>query len=150
MTRRLALLATLALLTAGVVAAIAPAVAATQQDGDVAPVDVVIELRVWQHVDEPENIQVSARPLGGDWGTVGTIPFPLENVYEARGSRYISYYHYGDLTVAGAALRIWQQSDRPEQISVCAHQRPSPAVPTIRRPLGAIPLPLDDGHSPVT
>ena len=150
MTRRLALLATLALLTAGVVAAIAPAVAATQQDGDVAPVDVVIELRVWQHVDEPENIQVSARPLGGDWGTLGTVPFPLENVYEARGGHFIQYYRYGDLTVVGATLRIWQALDDPddESIFICAHGCPHPWIPTTPRPLGVIPLPLDDGHSP--
>ena len=146
MTLRRALLAVPVLLAAFATAVTAPGDAAAQQDGDTAPVDVVVELRVWQHVDEPENIQVSARPLGGDWGTVGTIPFPLDNVYEARGSHFISYYHYGDLEVAGATLRIWQRSDRPEQISVCAHRCQVPWPRTTQRPLGAIPLPLDDGH----
>ena len=148
MTRRLVLLAVPVLLAAVVVAVTAPIDAAAQQDGDIAPVDVVVELRVWQHVDEPENIQVSARPLGGDWGTVGTIPFPLDNMYEARGSHFISYYHYGDLEVAGAILRIWQASDEPEDISVCAHRCPDPRDRSVPLPLGAIRLPLYDGHSP--
>ena len=113
MTLRLAFLGVSLLIAAIAAAATAPPGAAAEQGGDIAPVDVVIELRVWQHVDEPENIQVSARPLGGDWGTVGTVPFPLENVYEARGSHFIYYYRYGDLTVVGATLRIWQDLGRP-------------------------------------
>ena len=147
MTRRLALLAVPVLLAAVVVAVTAPIDAAAQQDGDIAPVDVVVELRVWQDVNDGENIQVSARPLGGDWGTVGTIPFPLDNVYEARGSHFISYYHYGDLEVAGATLRIWQESDDPEHIAVCAHRCADPRTRSVSSPLGAIVLPLDDGHT---
>ena len=140
MTLRLVVLAASLLLAAVATAVTAPIDAAAQQDGDAAPVEVIIDLRVWQHVDEPEDIQVSARPLGGDWGTVDRIPFPLDNQYRV--------YRYGDLAVAGATLRIWQYGWDAESISVCAHRCPDPAVPTIPSPLGRIPLPLDDGHSP--
>ncbi len=142
MTLRLALLAVPLLLAA----VAAPGSAAAQQDGDA--LEVFVELRVWQGVDDTEDIWVSARPRGGDWDTLGTIPFPLEHVHEVRGSHFIYYYRYGDLAVAGATLRIWQSSDRPEQIFVCAHRCPNLSSPTILRPLGALPLPLEDGHSP--
>ena len=48
--------------------------------GDTAPVEVVIELRVWQDVHAAENIWVSARPAGGSWRTLGTIPLGLEHI----------------------------------------------------------------------
>ncbi len=150
MTLRLVVLAVSLLLAAVATVVTAPGDVAAQQDGETAPVDVVVELRVWQHVDEPENIQVSARPLGGDWDTLGTIPFPLEHVYEGRDQHFIYSYRYSDLTVAGATLRIWQHADRhdDESIFVCAHRCPNPWPPTNLRPLGALPLPLVDGHSP--
>ena len=142
MTRRLALLAAMVLFAAMT----APAHAAAQQEGDPAPVDVVVELRVWQHVGDAEDILVSARPLGGDWRTLGTRPFPLEHVYEVHAG-FIYSYRYGDLEVAGATVRIWQRSDRSEEIRVCAHLCQTPGLREIARPLGAIMLPLDDGHT---
>ncbi|MYA19386.1 MAG: hypothetical protein F4Z25_03760 [Chloroflexi bacterium] len=148
MILRVALLAVPLLLAALAASVAASSGAAAQEVGDAAPVDVVIELRVWQNVDDAEDIQLSARPLGGDWGTLGRIPFPLDNVYEVRGHHFIYYYRYGDLTVAGATVRIWQLSDRPEQIWVCAYRCPDRWTPAILNPLEAIPLPLDDGHSP--
>ena len=45
-------------------------------------------------------------------------------------------------------MRIWQASDDPERISVCAHRCPDPWPRSVPLPLGAIPLPLDDGHTP--
>ena len=142
MTLRRALLAVSLLLAAVATVVTAPIDAAAQQDGDIAPVDVVVELRVWQHVRNAESIWVSARPKGGDWRTLGTIPFPLDD-----GSSWGDYYRYGDLVIAGAALRIWQRVGEPERISVCGNLCPDPSIRTIPRPLGAIQLPLDDGHS---
>lgn len=37
---------------------------------------VTIEMRVWQDVDDPLTHYVSARPEGGDWRTLGTVPCP--------------------------------------------------------------------------
>ena len=143
---RRALLAVLLLLAALAAGVTAPIDAAAQQDGESTTVDVVIELRVWQSVDDPEDIMVSARPLGGDWDTLGTIPFPLDSTYPLY--RDWRYYRYGDLAVAGATLRIWQWTGDLDRISVCPHRCPDPFVRSVPLPLGAIPLPRDDGHSP--
>ena len=102
-------------------------------DGDTA----AIELRVWQHVRDAERIHVSARPVGGDWRTLGTIPLPLDDGHSSNG-----VFRYGDLTVAGVELRVWQHVRDAERIYVSA--RP---VGGDWRTLGTIPLPLDDGHS---
>ena len=142
MRMRQALLAVPILLAAVVAAAATPAGTATADDG-AAPAEVIVELRVWQHVRNTDSIWVSARPSGGDWRTLGTIPFPLDD-----GSSWGDYYRYGDLVIAGAALRIWQRVGEPERISVCANQCPDPSIRTIPGPLGAIVLPLDDGRSP--
>ena len=142
MRMRQALLAVPILLAAVVAAAATPAGTATADEG-AAPAEVIVELRVWQHVRNTDSIWVSARPKGGDWRTLGTIPFPLDD-----GSAWGDYYRYGDLVIAGAALRIWQRVGEPERISVCANQCPDPSIRTIPGPLGAIVLPLDDGRSP--
>ena len=140
---RSAVLAISVLLAAVVTAATAPTGAAAEQSEDAAPLEVIVELRVWQHVNGAPNIWVSARPRGGDWRTLGTIHFPLDD-----GFAWGDNYRYGDLAVAGAALRIWQQVGEPERISVCAYLCPDPSEQTIPHPVGAIQLPLDDGHSP--
>lgn len=138
MTLRLALLAVI------VTALATPTGAAAQQDGD--PFEVFVELRVWQGVDDLEDIWVSARARGGDWGTLGTVPFALDSTYPVYHDW--RYYRYGDLTVAGATLRIWQWTGDLDSISVCAHRCEDPWSRSVPRPLGAIPLPRDDGHSP--
>ena len=140
---RSALLAISVLLAFVVAAATAPTGATAEESEDVAPLEVIVELRVWQHVGGAPNIWVSARPRGGDWRTLGTIHFPLDD-----GFAWGDNYRYGDLAVAGAALRIWQQVGEPERISVCAYLCPDPSEQTIPHPVGAILLPLDDGHSP--
>ena len=148
MTLRLALLAVSLLLPAIVAASAPPTDAAAQQDGDTTPVDVVIELRIWQHVDDAADLWVSAQSFGGDWDTLGTVPLPLGHDYYAGGDPLYNYYRYGDLTVAGATLRILQSSDSPEQFFVCAHRCPYPWTRTLFSALDAVPLRLDDGHSP--
>ncbi len=53
-----------------------------------------IEVRVWESTSDPEANFVSARPEGGSWRTLGTIPIPLAD--ETSNGRY----RYGDITLA--------------------------------------------------
>ncbi len=63
---------------------------AAAQDGPSANVEV----RVWQSTSDAENLYISARPEGGSWGTLGTIPLDMSG----RNSR--GTFRYGDITVA--------------------------------------------------
>ncbi|MXW26765.1 MAG: hypothetical protein F4Z77_10810 [Dehalococcoidia bacterium] len=38
---------------------------------------VNVEVRVWQHTSDPERVWISARPEGGSWDPVGTIPLSM-------------------------------------------------------------------------
>ena len=38
-----------------------------------------VEVRVWQHVEDERDVYISARPAGGSWRTLGTIPLPLDD-----------------------------------------------------------------------
>ena len=95
----------------------------------------VVELRVWQDVNNAERLYVSARPEGGSWATIGTIRFPLDDGHSADGS-----LRYGDLTVGRVELRVWQSVSDPLAISVSARAEGADWFD-----VGA--LPLDDGHS---
>ena len=53
-----------------------------------------VEVRVWQSTGEAESLYISARPEGGSWGTLGTIPLDMGGV-NSRGT-----FRYGDITVA--------------------------------------------------
>ena len=139
---RSALLAIPVLLAFVAAATTAPTGAAANQGEDAASAEVIIDLRVWQHVSDADNIWVSARSRGGSWRTLGTIRFPLDD-----GFAWGDNYRYGDLAVAGTVLRIWQRVGEPERVSVCGNPCPDPSIRTIPRPLGAIQLPLDHGYS---
>ena len=110
---------------------------------------VFLEMRIWQHVDDADNIWISARPRGGRWDTLGTVPFPLDR--EAGSYSAISRHRYRDLAIAGVGFRVWQRVVEPERIYVqsCAEACPerAPGAKLIWRPLGMIPLSLDSGHS---
>lgn len=80
--------------------------------------EVVVELRVWQHVDDAEDTWISARPRGGRWDTLGTIPFPLDET--DGGITRWDFHSFRDLTVSGAELRVWQRYRAPELIYVRA------------------------------
>ena len=101
---------------------------------------VTVEMRLWQDVHNAENVWISARPQGGDWRTLGTIPFPLD---AGDGA---ATYRYRDLAIAGAELRVWQRRDESERFfvracgSACPEEAPFEARSRIR-------VPLDDGHS---
>ena len=161
----------IALLALAVSWAANDASAAVDNGGPTDPAPVIIELRVWQHVDDPDNTWLSAREHGGRWDTLGTIPFPIDN----HGFSYYehSFHWFRDLFLAGAELRIWQRYTAPERIFVqtCVTPCPkwlrpfsqinprlreevleaSPFTPWVRPDpwtgLGMNPLPLDDGIS---
>ena len=101
---------------------------------------VTVEMRLWQDVHNAENVWMSARPQGGAWRTLGTIPFPLD---AGDGA---ATYRYRDLAIAGAELRVWQKRDESERFyvracgSACPEEAPFEARSRIR-------VPLDDGHS---
>ena len=120
-----------------------PGAATTGGDGDTAGVEV----RVWQNVEDGRGIYVSARPTGGSWRTLGTIPLPLDDGFSSGGR-----YRYGDIALDVAVenrlppttveVRVWQDVRDARTIWISAR-----ASHGSWRTLGTIPLPLDDGLS---
>ncbi|MCY4639465.1 MAG: hypothetical protein OXC94_03885 [Chloroflexi bacterium] len=130
-----------ALLAAATLAAALAAAPGGTAAATPGPLEVVVELRVWQRVTDEGDIWVSARARGGDWRTLGTIPFPLE-----QGGYPDGRYRYSDLTVAGAELRLWRVRGEPAVVFACPDRCEAPrTLHTL--PLGVVPLALDDGHS---
>ena len=39
-----------------------------------------VDLRVWQHLEDGRELHVNARPAGGSWGTLGTVPLVLDGL----------------------------------------------------------------------
>ena len=136
----------LALVAAGISTS---AVAAGDGERSASSDAAVIQLRIWQHVDDAENIWISARAQGGRWDTLGTIPVP-ESGY-GGGHSETSRHRYGVLAVAGVGLRVWQRENERASIyiEVCPDtcQRWGPNVRLRWWPLGKNPLALDDGLS---
>ena len=50
---------------------------------------------MWEDVNDPERNFISARPEGGSWSTLGTIPLPLTDGVSSTGR-----FRYGDITLA--------------------------------------------------
>ena len=168
-------------LTAGVVLAVLAVLAIVVAvrltgDGDAVvetvTVDtVIVELRVWQHVDDPEELLVASRLPGWDWESIKTVPLERTGRSTGYGEAYAdvavhhrmgrsagyaesAIHHYNDHVIAGVELRVWQRAVEPERIFVqaCARTCPDPGLPPDRywpawNPLGMNPLPLDAGHS---
>ena len=113
--------------------------------------EVMVELRVWQDIDDTESLYVSARTTGGDWDPLGTVALPMGNY--GGGYAPQSEYVYGDLAVGGIELRVWQRVNAARTIFVraCSSICREPELHWQRlawRPLGMISLPLEDGYSP--
>lgn len=125
------------------VAVVALGVAGVEAQGPEEPLEPAepatqyVEVRVWQRIAEPLRIQISARPEGGSWSTLGTIPLPLDDGFSSSGN-----YRYGDITVGGVEVRVWQRVSNARAIQISA--RPEGGSWAT---LGTIPLPLDDGTS---
>ena len=67
-----------------------------------APRTLKVEVRVWQDVDDERRLWLSARPAGGSWARMGTVPLRLDD-----GGRHRS----GDITL-GAAPDAIDTGDR--------------------------------------
>ena len=158
MLRRVTATLCVLLLAVAASAGVAGAESGDSASGDTAPVEVFIELRVWQDVDDAEDLWVSARPSGGSWRTLGTVEFPRDG---SLGHGSLATHLYGDLAVAGVKLRLWwrvsdyrlwlRDGDHTSvYVRACgsACQEFDPWRSPGWRPLGMIPLPLDDGASP--
>ena len=63
-------------------------------DGEPGPAQVNVEVRVWQSVSDALDLYISARPEGGSWGTLGTIPLDMSGL-NSRGT-----FRYSDIDVA--------------------------------------------------
>ena len=124
------------------------------------PVDetVILQLRIWQRVTDPEELWVSAREAGGRWDTFGTVPLKQSDrgssagypsVSGSESAQFISY----KVQLAGVGLRVWQRYSNPESISIESCVSPC-QPPTFTewtsgwRHLGKTPLAMNDGHSP--
>ena len=79
-----------------------------------------------------------ARPQGGRWDTLGTIPLPRSGLVHAYGG--ISWHRYGEITIAGVGVRLWQRVIEPWRIYVQACSGACPAQPW--RPVRMTPLPF--------
>ena len=99
---------------------------------------ITLEVRVWQTVSLPERVYVSARPAGGNWDVLGTVRLRLDDGLSKSGNQ-----RYGEITVGGVELRVWQDLRDPQRIEVSAR-----VVGGHWGALGQMPLPLDDGHTP--
>ena len=53
-----------------------------------------VDVRVWQDVEQPDSLWLSARPDGGSWADLGTIPVPLDDGLSGTGR-----YRYGDVVL---------------------------------------------------
>lgn len=103
-----------------------------------------LEVRVWQDVEDEQDIHVGARPADGSWRTLGMIPLALDDGVSSTG------YRYGDITLDVAVpsweppvaveVRVWQGVVRPGVIFISA--RPAGGSWLT---LGTVRLLLDDG-----
>ena len=106
-----------------------------------------IEVRVWQNVSDELEIHISARPAGGNWRILGTIPLPLVDGVSTSGQ-----YRYGDISLgvplanravpATVEVRVWQDIQNSARVYISA--RPEDGDWSV---LGTIRLLLDDGFS---
>ncbi len=80
-----------------VIAALVVALAVSIAAGVIARATrtVNVEVRVWQDVGQPGALWLSARPDGGSWADLGTIPVPLDDGLSGTGR-----YRYGDVVLA--------------------------------------------------
>ena len=79
------------LLIAALLGALALTVAAAVAQSERA---ANVEIRVWESTTNPDTNYISARPEGGSWHTLGTIPLPLD--HETSNGQW----RYGDITLA--------------------------------------------------
>ena len=135
-----------------------PADAAPVAEAVVIEEHVVIELRVWQRVDNHDDVHLSTHVRGGSGDTIAansTIAFGISRDHGLLPP-HVSH-GYRDVEVAGVQLRFWQRDRAPEIIYVracpvrCAQfdvPVPDGSSYAFWAPLGMVPVPLDDGYGP--
>ena len=88
--------------------------------------EVNVEVRVWQRVSDANALYISARPEGGSWRTLGTIPIDMSGLSGSRA------YRYGDITVtvpragttaAVVEVRVWQRVRAELSLYISARPR---------------------------
>ena len=101
------------------------------------PGSVDVQVRVWQHVESPLRLYISARVPPGRWDALGTVRLLLDDGLTRDRSE-----HFGDVAVEGVEIRVSQDVDDPLRLHVGARARGGDweALPRVR-------LALDDGHS---
>ncbi len=124
--------------------------AASQDDPSPALADgeadtVIIDLRLWQGVDDPTLLSLQARVVGDDReflerGTLTLSPF--------GGYAPTAKHPFTSVEIAGVGLHVHQRLVDPERIFVkaCASECPN-RYEGAWRPLGMTPVLLDDGVS---
>ena len=107
---------------------------------------VIIDLRLWQGVDDPTLLSLQARVVGDDRaflarGTLTLSPF--------GGYAPTAKHPFTSVEIAGVGLHVHQREVEPERIFIraCATACQVKYGDTSWRPLGMIPFPLDDGVS---
>ena len=121
----------IAALLVALAAAVVGAVAIAQEE---PPETTNVEVRVWQRVSDAQALYISARPEGGSWRTLGTIPLGKG---EASAYRTTSNgrWRYSDITIAGVDVRVWQRISDARSLYISA--RPTGGS---WQALGTIPL----------
>ena len=110
------------------------------------PETVDIDLRVWQHLRNGQNIHVSARPEGRRWDDFGTNRLTWEDTP-------IGSFRYGDITLtvplpngdtATIDIRIWQHMRNDQNVQISAR-------PEGRRwdDFGTNPISVNEDEDPV-
>ncbi|MCY4393214.1 MAG: hypothetical protein OXE43_14390 [Chloroflexi bacterium] len=82
-------------------------VAVPLEDG----VSTDVAIRIWQNVQDERDIRISARPEGGSWRTLGTLPLPLDDGTSSSGR-----FRYGNARLGVLAPRgqpSWAQLPVP-------------------------------------
>lgn len=79
-----------------------------------------VEIRVWQGVEDPLRLFLSARQEGGSWGTLGTIPLSLDKENAARTLRFTDIV----LTLEPPDREALLRPSRPPVLDECTSQVP--------------------------
>ncbi len=114
-------------LVAAVITVIASSAVAAGEDAPAKPAEaVIVDLRIWEHQEDPEVNYVSARPASGSWKPFGTIRLHFDDGLSEDG-----LFRYSDITIPARArsgtavsieIRIWERIDDPIEHYISARR----------------------------
>ncbi len=126
------------------------------ESADAAVVDtVIIDLRIWQEIEAPHLLWLSARVAADPESDLDMAPLP--NYEDTSAYVEASRHTFTEIAIADVGLRIWQRTVEPQRIFVSACAEPcltsfddygahrTEVIPF--RPLGKAGLLLDDGQA---